>query len=242
MALDIPSSQLIGFALDGTTAARRLSRAATTTLDAARGRGLGDGIAAGRFVERSVTISAAGADQALRQSIYAANAIRGALGELAELARLAAQDGLVSENVNLLSADGTRISRGNIQTQINRALGLINNLVNVSGDGNANFIDGSGPVIRLQTSRFGGAIKILPQGLDSTSLGLANLDVSTSADARLSAARLENAISTAGIRLERLTQLQSALGQGGGFNQALVATTADISGTLPIGAFVNLSA
>ena len=132
MALDIPSSQLIGFALDGTTAARRLSRAATTTLDAARGRGLGDGIAAGRFVERSVTISAAGADQALRQSIYAANAIRGALGELAELARLAAQDGLVSENVKLLSADGTRISRGNIQTQINRALGLINNLVNVS--------------------------------------------------------------------------------------------------------------
>ena len=242
MALDIPSSQLIAFALDGTSAARQLSRAATTSLDAAQGRGLGDGIAAGRFIERSVTVSAAGAGQTLHQSIYAANAIRGALVELAGLARLAAQDGLVSDSTKLLSADGTRVSRGNIQTQINRALSLINNLVNVSGDGNANFIDGSGPAIRVQTSRFGGAINILPQGLDSTSLGLANLDISTSADARLSAARLEIAISTAGIRLERLTQLQSALGQGGGFNQALVAATADISGALPIGAFVNLSA
>jgi len=242
LALDIPSSQSISFAITGTRAARRLSSVSSAALDDARARALADGTTAGRFVERTVTISTENATQALRQSAFAGSTIRAALRELAGLASLAAQDGVVSENTALLSADGTRVSRGNIQTQINRAIGLIDNLVSATASGSANFIDGSGPAIRVQTSRYGGEVTILPQGLDSVSLGIANLDVTTSADARLSVSRLENAVVTAGARLDRLAQLQSALGQGSSFDRSLIAATADISGALPVGAFVNLSA
>jgi len=242
VALDIPSGLAVSFAVTGTTAASRLLSTPSVSLDAARARGLGDGTVAGRFVERTVSISTDAARQALNQSLYAGTAIRSALRELSGLARLAENGGLVSNSTSLLSADGTRVSRGNIQTQINRALGLIDDLVSASASGSANFINGSGPSIRVQTSSFGGAINILPQGLDSRSLGLSGLDVSTSADAREARARLDVAIQAAGNRLDRLSQLQTALGQGSPFNQAVVSATADISGALPVGAFVNLSA
>ncbi len=176
------------------------------------------------------------------QSVYAAQTIRDALSELAGLASLAAQGGLTSNSTQLLSADGTRVSRGNIQAQLDRAVALINSLVDASAVGNANFIDGGGPAIRIQTSRYGGSVDILPQGLDTFSLGLANLDVSTQADAKLSRARLESASDTAGSRINRLVQLQSALGQTSAFDQSLIAATTNISGALPVGAFVNLSA
>ncbi|MGJ3260058.1 MAG: hypothetical protein ACFE0S_10695 [Rhodospirillales bacterium] len=242
MALDIPSSQSVSFAVDGTRAAQRLLRSSSLSLDPARARGLADGIAAGRFVERTVTVDTATARQALRQSIFSGSTIRDALRELAGLARIAANEGLVSESVKLLSGDGTRVSRNNIQAQLDRAVTLIDNLVVASASGSANFIDGGGPAIRIQTSRYGGSIAISPQGLDSASLGLANLDVSTAADARLSEARIESAIQIAGNRLDRLAQLRSALGQSSSFDQSLIAATTNISGTLPAGAFVNLSA
>ena len=73
-------------------------------------------------------------------------------------------------------------------------------------------------------------------------MGLANLDVSTAANARLSEARIESAVQIAGNRLDRLAQLRAALGQSSSFDQSLIAATTNISGTLPAGAFVNLSA
>lgn len=242
MALDFPSSQSVSIAVDGTRTARRLLRAASASLDAVSARELADGTTVGRFVERTVTVDTAAADRTLRQSSYAGSNIREALRELAGLARLAANEGLVSESVNLLSSDGTRVSRNNIQAQLDRAVGLIDSLVEASATGNANFIDGGGPAIRIQTSRYGGTISVAPQGLDSLSLGLRNLDVSTAADARLTEARIENAINIAGNRLDRLAQLRAALGQGSSFDQSLIAATTNISGALPVGAFVNLSA
>ena len=240
MALDFPSSQSVSIAVDGTRTARRLLRSASVSLDAVSARELAGGTTVGRFVERTVTVDTAAADRALRQSSYAGSNIREALRELAGLARLAANEGLVSESVNLLSSDGTRVSRNNIQ--LDRAVALIDSLVDASATGNANFIDGGGPAIRIQTSRYGGAISVAPQGLDSASLGLRNLDVSSSADARLTEARIENAINIAGNHLDRLAQLRAALGQGNSFDQSLIAATTNISGALPVGAFVNLSA
>lgn len=242
MALDLPSSQSLAFAVNGTRTAQRLLRTSSVSLDAARARDLADGTVVGRFVERTVTVDTAAAARALRQSSYAGATIRDALRELAGLARVAANEGLVSESVNLLSSDGTRVSRNNIQAQLDRAVALIDSLVDASATGNANFIDGGGPAIRIQTSRYGGAISIAPQGLDSDSLGLVNLDVSSAADARLTEVRIENAIDIAGNRLDRLAQLRSALGQGSSFDQSLIAATTNISGALPVGAFVNLSA
>lgn len=242
MALDIPSGFSVSFAVSGAEAASRLRRSSPAALNGPNALALGEGTAADRFVERRVSINTETARQGLRQSVYAAQTIREALSELAGLAALAAQGGLTSNSTQLLSADGTRVSRGNIQAQLDRAVALINSLVDASAVGNANFIDGGGPAIRIQTSRFGGSVDILPQGLDTFSLGLANLDVSTQADAELSRARLESAFDTAGSRINRLVQLQSALGQTSAFDQSLIAATTNISGALPVGAFINLSA
>lgn len=242
MAFEIPHSQSVSFAVTGTRTAQRLQRTSSVTLDAIRASALADGTTVGRFVEQRVSIDTAAASQALRQSVYAGTTIRDALRELAGLARVAANEGLVSGSVNLLASDGTRVSRNNIQAQLDRAVALIDSLVGASALGNANFIDGQGPTIRIQTSRYGGAVSVAPQGLDITSLGLGNLDVLSASGARLTESRIEYAVSLAGDRLERLSQLRSALGQGGGFDQALIAATSNISGALPVGAFVNLSA
>ncbi|MBO6519048.1 MAG: hypothetical protein JJ900_13525 [Rhodospirillales bacterium] len=242
MALGIPSSQSVSFSISGSQTAQQLLSTSPVSLDPARARGLADGTTAGRFVERRVTIDTAAASQALRQSVFAGSTIRDALRELAGLAEIAANEGLVSESVNLLSADGTRVSRNNIQAQLDRAVALIDSLVSASATGSANFIDGSGPTIRIQTSSYGGAVSVTPQGFDAASLGLQNLDVSSAADARLTVARIENAINVTGSRLDRLSQLQSALGQTNSFDQSLIAATTNISGALPVGAFVNLSA
>ncbi len=242
MALEIPAGLALSVAVSSNRTASKLSSASATTLDPARATALSEGFVAGRYVTRSVTLDTAAASSALRQSVYAGTSIRDALKELSNLAELAAQGGLVSSSTALLSSDGTRVSRGNIQTQIDRAVGLINALVKASANGSANFIDANGPIIRVQTTKYGGTVSITPQGLDSNALGISNLDVSTTADALLSQQRLLNAASLAGSRLDRLTQLQSALGQTSGFDQSLIFASSSTSGTLPVGAFVNLSA
>jgi len=242
VAFEIPSGLALSAAVNFNKTASKLGRANTTTLDPARGTALPDGFVAGRYATQSVTLDTATASSALRQSVYAGASIRDALRDLAGLAELAVQGGLVSSSTSLLSSDGTRVSRGNIQTQIDRAVGLINALVNASANGSANFINGSGPVIRVQTTKYGGTISITPQGLDSTALGIDNLDVSTAANAQLSQGRLINAVSLAGSRLDQLSQFQAALDQTSSFDQSLIYASASTSGTLPIGAFVNLSA
>lgn len=136
MALEIPSGSALTVALDSRRAVSRLAQTSTTSFNAANGSSLSQGLIAGRFVERSVTIN--------------------------------------------------------------------------------------------------------PQGLDPFSLGISRLDVSTSETARLSEARLRGAAQTVGSRLERLSQLQAALGQTNGFDQSLISASANISGAVPIGALVNL--
>ena len=240
MALEISSGSALTVALDSWRAVSRLVRSGRISFDAAQGLALSNGIVAGRFVERSVAINLPDANRTLRQSVFAGASIREALLELADLARVAGQDGLVSSETNL-TINGTRVSRGNIQTQIDRAIVLINNLTQATTVRGGSFINGNSLPFQLQTTKFGGSLTINPQGLDPFSLGISRLDVSTSETARLSEARLRGAAQTVGSRLERLSQLQAALGQTNGFDQSLISASANISGAVPIGALVNLS-
>ncbi len=240
MAFEIPTGSALTVALDSSRTASRIVRSGATSLNAANGSSLSRGLVAGRFVERSVGINLPDANRTLRQSVFAGASIREALLELADLAGVAAQDGLVSSETTL-TINGTRVSRGNIQTQIDRALVLISNLTQAATVRGGSFINGNSLPFQLQTTKFGGSLTINPQGLDPFSLGISRLDVSTSETARLSEVRLRSAAQTAGSRLDRLAQLQTALGQTNGFDQSLIRASANISGAVPIGALVNLS-
>ena len=115
MALEILSGSAITVALDSRRAVIRLERSSGTSFNAAQGLAFSNGIVAGRFVERSVAINLPDTNRTLRQSVFAGASIREALLELADLARVAGQDGLVSSETNL-TTNGSRVSRGNIQT------------------------------------------------------------------------------------------------------------------------------
>lgn len=240
VAFEIPTGSALSVSVDGSRALTSVGIRSSSPIEGGRRVGLAGGLTAGRFIERSVEISTENARTALSQSIFAGTSIREALVELAGIASVAAQRGLVSSEGFLIN--GTRVSAGNLQSQVDRAIGLIDKLVSASGIGSANFIDGQGLPISVQTSKFGGALTINPQGLDSRSLGISNLGLLTQAEAQLSEARLIDAVTTAGIRLERLTQLQSSLDQSTPFAQSFVTASASISGAVPVGALVNLSA
>ncbi len=241
MAFEIPSASALTFALSSNRAASRLASVGVTSLDPANGTSLSNGLVAGRFIQRSAQINTAEANTVLRRSLFAGHAIRDALVELAGLAAVAANEGLVSSGT-ALTIHGTRVSSGNIQTQINRALGLINQLVDATNVRGGSFIDGGSLPFKIQTSKYGGTITINPQGLDPFSLGISSLDVSTGANARISQQQLLNAAQTAGSRLDRLSQLQLALGQSNAFSQNFVTASASFSGAVPTGTLVNLSA
>lgn len=240
MVFEIPSGSALTVAVNSSRTASQITRTGATSLDAASGSSLSTGLIADRFVERSVRITLPDANRTLRQSVFAGTSIREALLELADLAAVAAQDGLVSSEA-ALTINGTRVSRGNIQTQIDRALVLINNLTQAATVRGGSFINGNSLPFQLQTTKFGGSLTINPQGLDPFSLGITGLDVSSSETARLSEIRLRNAAQTTGSRLDRLSQLQIALDQTNGFDQSLIRASANISGAVPVGALVNLS-
>ncbi len=241
MAIEFSSATALTQAVRNSQALQSVRASQPSVIDGVNSTALGDGIAAGRFVERVAIINVAQAQEGLRGSLTSGNAIRDALFELIGVARVAINEGLVSESTNFL-VDGTRVSRGNIQAQFDRAVGLIDTLVAANQVGAANFIDGSGPAIRIQTSSYGGSITILPQGFDSASLGLQNLDVSSPANARLTEQRLIGAAQTAESQVIRLEQLQTALGNGTALGQSFTRFVTDISGAVPVGAFVDLSA
>ena len=103
MALEIPSGSALTVALDSRRAVSRLAQSGGISFDAAQGSALSKGIVAGRFVERSVVINLPDANRTLRQSVFAGSSIREALLELADLARVAGQDGLISSETNLIT-------------------------------------------------------------------------------------------------------------------------------------------
>ena len=203
---------------------------------------LADSLRPNRFITQSIKLNIRDARLALSQAILAGVSIEETLKKLVNLADLATQGGLISPSTNL-TVNGTRVSGLNIQTQINRAIRLINKLVATANINGANFISANSLQVKIQTTRFGGSLTITPQPLNSTALDINNLEFLTLDDAAFSAAKLGRAATTAGVRVLALQQLQTALGESSSFNQAFAQFVSSSSGLAErTGALINLSA
>ena len=209
-----------------------------------------------RFADVQIILSGKDSKTALSIAIISANKIIGALNGLKSSAKLAKHESLVSNLTNLqisltrvsrlyLLTDWrlglTRVSRLNLNVDTNRALQLIDGLVSKSEVANANFISSTGPNIRINTTRFGGTLDVMPQPLDSLGLGLRNVSLLTPLNASDAEARLTTAINTATRRTQGLETLQRAITGGSFLSQNLASLIYRTSGDgLPKGTLVNL--
>lgn len=203
---------------------------------------LSDTLQPNRFITQSVKLNIVDARRALSQAILAGTAIENALKQLAGLADIATKGGIVSSSTNL-TIDGTRVSGLNIDSQINRAIRLIDRLVATANVAGANFISANSLQIKIQTTRFGGSLTIAPQPLNTSILGIRGLDFTSTDVAAQGEARLRRAAAIVGARLLSLQQLQTGLGQSSSFNQAFAQfISSSSSSAVPTGSLVNLTA
>ena len=194
----------------------------------------------GPFDEVRIVLGNAEARTGLALAVTAGSGIVASLRAIQSSAQLAQQESLVSPLTGL-EIDGTRVSRLNLHSDTNRALRLIDGLVFDTELNNANFISSSGANIVVKTSKFGGAIKVTPQPLDTTGLNLRSISLLTQAAAEDAEARIATAINTAARRVERLAALQRALNTNDFTNERLSGLISSISGSgLPLGSLVNV--
>ena len=232
------------FALQGREALTSLAKGASVSArlgtDTVR---LPNGLRPGAFSETRIGLNTKDARNALTFALAAGRTILDALGTLEKIAALADHPSLVNPNFNLLVDDGTRLSRLNIDAQAGLIIGRIDILVATTKFRSANFLSSSGGNINIQTSRYGGSINVIPQPLDSVGLGIANLDFLTDDGVNAAVSAIDQALRIAGVRIDRLATLHSALNNpdvfASGITDIISNATSDV---LPRGSAVNLVA
>jgi len=194
----------------------------------------------GAFSEVRIVLGAAGARTGLSLAVVAGKGIVSALKSLASSASLAQHESLVS-NLTNLEISGTRVSRLNLNADTNRALDLIDRLVAGTEFNNANFIASDSGAIVIKTSKFGGAVKVTPQALDSTGLNLRAISLLTKEGAADAEARILTAINTAERRVLSLEALQRSLSTGNFSTDNISSLISSLTGGgLPLGTLVNV--
>lgn len=176
----------------------------------------------------------------VKVGVVSAVTILRSLEYMLQSVELAAHGGLVSTSTALTDGDGTRISRVNIQSALNRTVKGINNVVNSLGSSTTNLLSSSSFDLSFRTTKYGGSISVSPQPLDAAGLNIENLnimDANSLADARN---RIRKAIETTQSRLFNLQSLESALTNHDALAANLAQYNTRSSGSL--GTFVNLSA
>jgi len=118
----------------------------------------------------AVGLDATSARTALAGAVASARVIVDTLGALRAAVAEARTSSLVGDSAQL-AVGGTRVSRLNIQAEVRRALADINALVASETRGGVNLIASGEPPVAVQTSRFGGAVTLAPQPLDTRGLG-----------------------------------------------------------------------
>lgn len=146
----------------GATPAGRLARPGTG-LDAAALAGAAD--------LRPVSLDITSARAALASAIADARTIVDTLAALQNAVAEARTSSLTGPLAQL-AVGGTRVSRLNIQAEARRALADINAIVAASERNGVNLIASGARPVEVQTTRFGGAVALAPQPLDSAGLGL----------------------------------------------------------------------
>lgn len=166
--------------IDGRDSLRSLS-GLTGTRDA-NSLELPKGLRPDPFSSSRVVLSVVDVTSALGLAITAGNAILGALESLKSSFAIADHESLVSSSTNLLTGDGTRVSRLNIQSLARRVIDQIDSLVESTEFKYARLISSKGGNVTLQTSACGGSLAIAPHPLDSKGLGIAKLNLLTRRD------------------------------------------------------------
>ena len=222
-----------------TLSAQKVLRTATSHASIKRFQ-LDEQLTPSPFAEVRIVLSESDTKTALSIAIRSGNGIIGALRALKSSARLAQHESLVSQ-LTELSIVKTRISRLNLDVDTNRALSLIDGLVARSKIANANFISSASPNLRIKTTRFGGALDVMPQPLVSVGLNLRNISLLTTANAEDAEVRLKAAINTATRRMQGLETLQRVISSGNFLSQNLTSLVHQNSGVgLPAGTLVNV--
>ena len=200
-----------------------------------------NGAKIGRFLKPEVLANKETTNNALTQGVRAGHGIISRLKDLRSTVGLAGQKSLSSSNTELLSKKGTRFSVVNVQAQANILMGRIERLVAQAGLKGINLISSIGPVVRLQTTFYGGGINIKPLPLDQKGLGLENLDLLVEGGIKEVSGRLDSALIYANQRMNRLMALQRGI-QGVSYNQQQLSFFLDDFGSniLPLGTLVNI--
>jgi hypothetical protein len=204
---------------------------------------LPDGLRSGPFSDVRIGLNTADAQTHLAFAIAAGNTIIDALETLKRVADLADHASLVSTSTALTVDNGTRVSRLNLEAQAGLIVGRIDTLVNSAQFRSANLISSSHGQVRIQTTHYGGSLGIIPQPLDSIGLGIGGLNFLTDQGVDNAAGAINTARSLAGVRVDRLKSLQSALGNNDLFASNITDIIANSSSNvLPRGSVVNVTA
>ena len=223
LALEISSVSTAGFAASGARATVALSNRVpqsgiTVASDAVFQPG---GTSPGRFVEVRATLNRADSRTALDIAVAAGTGILSALKDLRRGFQLAGSS-LVNPSANIINGDGTRVSALNVQAQAKILLRAIDNLVETAEINGTNLISSKGRPVKLQTTAFGGSLRVQPQPLDSAGLGLDDINLIRVGGVNGALSAVGNAIIQAEGRLERLETLQRVSG-GASFNRQFLA-------------------
>lgn len=124
----------------------------------------------------TIDLDATSARTALAGAVASARVIVDTLAALRDAVAEARTSSLVGSSAQL-TVGGTRVSRLNIQAEARRALADINALVAAETRSGINLIASDTSAVEVQTSRFGGAITLAPQPLDSRGLGFGAPDL-----------------------------------------------------------------
>ncbi|MBX9635584.1 MAG: hypothetical protein K2X44_11440 [Magnetospirillum sp.] len=198
----------------------------------------------------SRTYSVSESQDALNKAVAGAQDILDALSSIRD--QIKASDGL--ETRPTYYADGRR----GVQSEIQRLSAKINELAAGSGSSDINLIGNPSTIYQLRTTSLGGTVSVVSQPLDSASLGIDTLDVSTQSGTEAAIQAINTAIQTATGRYRLLADAAAELPSASNFrdraSSPLTAFSSDgfISGgtssrpygssSVGRGALVNISA
>jgi len=239
----IGASSAANFALAGQSISRNLSTlfpsdkpTGTKTL------ALANGAAASTVDIPELRVNLRDTRVALKLALTTSQAVAATLRALRDTVDLALKDGLTNPDT-AIAFSGTRVSRVNLSSQSKIALDRVDALIKNSGFAGANFISSSGRTVRVNINSYGGKLTINPQPLDSKGLGLDNFSLIFENDLNETDTALNNAISLADVRIERLRTIQNALDGNDPFGASITRTLAGSRASeLPSGSLVNLIA
>ena len=204
---------------------------------------LPDGLRSDPFADVRVGLSTADARTHLAFAIAAGNTIVDALDTLKRVAELADHASLVSPSTALTVDNGTRVSRLNLEAQAELIIERIDTLVSSTQFRSANLVSSSHGHVRIQTTHYGGSLSIIPQPLDSVGLGIGGLNFLTNQGVDNALGAINTARSLAGVRVDRLKSLESALTNNDLFASNIIEIIANSSSNvLPRGSVVNVTA